>query len=131
MSEEQRDKFAVGFDCADGRTKEPVLAWARKNLSVKWVDLLTRAGMDGSLPDVHPVILEDYKNQLSILLEKHGSKHILVVGHCACAGNPVSGEEHRQCVVLACEVVRLWHLPKDVEVIGLLVNEQWEVEVVS
>lgn len=129
---ELRGLFATGLDCADGRTKEPVLAWARKNIGVQWVDLLTRAGMDGSLlSDLHPVIVEDLRTQLGILLEKHHSRHVLVVGHCECAGNPVSEDEHRVCVVRTCGVVRSWNLPEGTEVIGLLVNPAWEVEVVS
>ena len=127
--EQSHHSFATGFDCADGRTKEPVLAWARKNIRVQWIDLLTRAGMDGSLlSDLHPLIVEDLRNQLMILLDKHQSKHVLIVGHCECAGNPVSEDDHRKCIARACKVVLSWNLPKGVEVIGLLVNPAWEVE---
>lgn len=132
LSMESHGLFATCLDCADGRTKEPVLAWARKNIGVQWVDILTRAGMDGVLvSDLHPALVEDLRNQLGILLEKHHSKHILVVGHCECAGNPVSEDEHRTCIKQACEVVCSWNLPEGIEVVGLLVNSTWEVEVVS
>ncbi len=129
MHMKPNETFATCLDCADGRTKEPILAWARKNIGVQWVDLLTRAGMDGSLlSGLHPVIVEDLRNQLGILLDKHQSKHILVSGHCECAGNPVSKEMHRVCIRQVCQMLRSWNLPEGVEVIGLLVNEAWEVE---
>jgi len=129
---ELRGSFATCLDCADGRTKEPVLAWARKNIGVRWIDLLTRVGMDGSLLlDLHPVIMKDLRTQLGILLEKHHSKHVLIVGHCECAGNPVSEEEHRTCIKRAVDLVCSWNLPEGIEVVGLLVNPAWEVKVVA
>lgn len=130
--QEKCGSFATGVGCIDGRTVEPILAWARKHLDIQWVDIVPRPGMDGFLiSDMDPVILKDLQWQVSVSLEKHKSKYILVSGHCECAGNPVSKEEHRRCVALACEVVRLWQLPPGIKVIGLLVNAEWHVEKIS
>ena len=129
MYSEEHGTFATDVGCIDGRTREPILAWARKNIDAEWADTVTRPGMDGFLlSEINPVILEDLQKQVLVSVEKHNSKYILVSGHCECAGNPVSEDEHRTCIVKAVRVVRSWNLPEDVKVIGLLVNAQWQAE---
>ena len=134
MGEHQKS-FATALNCMDGRAQEPVRLWGVSNLPVQHVDMITLAGVDGSLSDknLHPVIQDLLRRELFISIEKHGSRHILVVGHCECAGSPVSADEHRQDVARSIAVVRSWDLPEGSEVIGLLVNGDgsWNVEVIS
>ncbi len=71
----------------------------------------------------------DYlKQKIKISIDKHGSRLIAIVGHHDCAGNPVSPEKHWAHIRKAVEIVKTWNLPS-VEVIGLWVNERWEVEI--
>jgi hypothetical protein len=54
---------------------------------------------------------------------------VAVVGHHDCAANPVSEAQHRQNIGQAVATVKSWDLP--VKVIGLWVNSDWQVEVVT
>lgn len=64
-----------------------------------------------------------------ISINAHHSGAIVVAGHYDCAGNPVSKEEHLRHIKRCVEVIKSWKLP--VRVVGLWVNEQWEVDVVA
>ena len=66
---------------------------------------------------------------MAISVEAHGSKVVAVAGHHDCAGNPVTEEEHRRHILRAVETVRSWGFP--VTIVGLWVNSNWQVEVVS
>jgi hypothetical protein len=52
-----------------------------------------------------------------------------VVGHHDCAGNPVERSEHESQIQEALRVVRGWSFTATI--VGLYVNEKWEVEVIS
>ncbi|MEN6292607.1 MAG: carbonic anhydrase [Methanobacterium sp.] len=43
--------FATCLNCIDGRVQLPVINWIMKNYNVKYVDMITKAGMDGFLAD--------------------------------------------------------------------------------
>jgi len=126
-------KFATALDCADGRTKLPVRAWAREHLGVDEVDCITRPGMDKFLSaEIQPVLLEDLQDQLA-KLEGHASEHVLVIGHCECLGNPVSEDPHREDIKKSCENVTSWRVLAGKKIIGLLVNKTgtWDVDRVT
>jgi carbonic anhydrase len=63
---------------------------------------------------------------LDISINIHGSKHIAVVGHYDCAGNPVSKEIQLVQIQESVEYVK--SLYPELDVFGLWVNENWEVE---
>ena len=67
-----------------------------------------------------------FKRFLEISLYKHGSCCVFVVGHHDCAGNPVDKETPLKHISGAVKRVKSWF--PDVGVIGLWVNEKWEVE---
>lgn len=66
-------------------------------------------------------------------MEKHASKVIAVVGHHDCAGNLVDKETHLRHIREAVAWIRAFAKEKnyEVEVVGLYVNEKWEVEEVE
>lgn len=122
--------FAVCLGCIDGRTIEPVLSWAKARFGVAYVDRVNRPGMDKFLCSATEGDLKKVKEEFFISLEHHKAKPVLVCGHCECAGNPVSAEEHRKHIAQACDVIRSW-FPSYIKVIGILVNESWQVEEVG
>lgn len=63
-----------------------------------------------------------------VSIRAHHSSVIAAVGHYDCAGNPVSKEEHLMQIKECVEVVASWGLP--VRIVGLWVNERWEIEVI-
>ena len=119
--------FAVCLGCIDGRTIEPVFNWAKANYRIVYVDRVNRPGMDKFLCSAAEKDLEKVKEELFVSLKHHKAKPVLVCGHSECAGNPVSAEEHKKHITQACDIVRSW-LPLDIKIIGIFLNESWEVE---
>lgn len=133
----QKEQFAACLGCIDGRTTEPVLLWIQTKFGVAYVDRINRPGMDGllcgrSYSVWHTVKAwfekRKIKKELLISIHHHNAHTVFVAGHCECAGNPVSEEEHKNCVMDAVVEVRSWNLPGGVEIVGLLVNTAWRVE---
>ena len=119
--------FATAINCMDGRVQEPVTNFLKKRLGATYIDMITEAGPDGILAKMasHETI-NSIKNRVDISVQKHGSKHIAIVAHHDCAGNPVDADTHRSHVRSALQNIRAWHPAADV--FGLWVNENWEVE---
>jgi len=107
----------------DGRTQLPVINWIKDKYPVEYVDMITEPGMVGLLS------FEKYDTgflkKLNISTNQHGSRHVFVVGHHDCAGNPVSEELHKKQVLLSVGVLKM--LVPSLEVIGLWVDEKFEV----
>ena len=64
-----------------------------------------------------------------ISVNAHKSKTVAATGHLDCAANPVSEAQHKQNIGEAVATLQSWDLP--IQVIGLWVNSEWQVEVVS
>uniref|UniRef100_A0A7J2TKB8 Uncharacterized protein n=1 Tax=Archaeoglobus fulgidus TaxID=2234 RepID=A0A7J2TKB8_ARCFL len=129
MSAGERKKFATALNCMDGRVQEPVIKFLKEKYKVDFVDMITEPGIDRILAEGDKKILEEIKNKIEISIKKHGSKIVAVVGHADCAGNPVEKEEHFRQIRKGKEILRSMNI--DVEILGLWVNENWEVEVVE
>jgi hypothetical protein len=124
-----KKKFATALNCIDGRTQIPVINWLKENFDVDYVDLVTEPGMDKVLSQDHLVETSRLKENTIISITAHNSNIVAVVGHYNCAANPVSDYKHFQDIVKSTYVVKSWGLP--VIVIGLWVDEFWNVHVVS
>lgn len=124
----QNKKFATAINCIDGRVQQPVLEWAQQTLQVDYVDQITEPGADlvlsVGIAEKAQAILE----KVSISVNAHNSRHVAVVGHYDCAGNPVDEATHKEQIRQAVEAIARWDLP--VEVFGLWVNGEWAVELV-
>ena len=118
---------ATCLNCMDGRVQLPVLTWIKDNYPVDFVDVITEAGIDGVLADQKDIseILRSIK--ISVSLNK--STRFFIVGHYDCRGNPV--DEHCHAEDIAKAVQRLKSLWPTQEVVGLWVNDRWQVEQVS
>ncbi|MGB9690387.1 carbonic anhydrase [Thermogutta sp.] len=122
--------FCTVINCMDGRVQLPVITYLKARFGVDHVDNITEPGPDGILAkgDDH-VLIASILRRVQISLEKHQSQGLAVVGHADCAGNPVSHQAHLQDIRSACKWLKA-RFP-NVAVIGLWVNEQWEVEEVT
>ncbi len=127
--------FCTVFDCMDGRCQEHTMKWCVDNLDVDYPDTLTLPGMDKQLASVEDNPQVDYlKNIMAkISVDGHGSNTAVIVGHTACAGNPVSDEVHKEDIKKAVKEVASWGIFN--EVIGLFEGgcddpHDWVVEVV-
>lgn len=118
--------FVTAITCMDGRVQEPVSNWMKQQYAAHHVDTITEPGPDGLLPDGPVETVVSIRKRTEISVNAHGSGVVAVVAHHDCAGNPVSKEEHLDQLRRSVEMIRSWELP--VRVVGLWVNEAWEVE---
>ncbi|ASF37800.1 MULTISPECIES: carbonic anhydrase [Halobacillus] len=119
-------EFVTAINCMDGRVQLPVIHWMQEKYDAEYVDMITEAGPTRYLLEGSPDNLEAMQAKVGISCEKHGSDIIAVVGHHDCAGNPVPREEKVNQIKQSVELVQSWGY--QAEVIGLYVNDQWEVE---
>ncbi len=122
-------QFATAINCIDGRTQRPVSEWMRIQFSVDFVDTITQPGPDGALTSGPASVIEMMRQNVEVSVSAHQSRIIAIAGHHGCAGNPVSDDEHKEQIRASCRVVAQWGFPA--RVIGLWVNEWWQVEVVT
>ncbi len=122
-------RFATAINCIDGRTQRPVSEWIRIQFSVDYVDTITQPGPEAALTRGPASAIEVMRQNVGVSVQAHQSRLLAVAAHHECAGNPVSDDEHKAQVRAACEVIAKWGFPA--RIVGLWVNEWWQVEVVS
>ena len=115
---------ATCLNCMDGRVQLPVLTWIKANYPVDFVDVITEAGMDGVLAKQNDIA--EIQRSVKVSVSINNSTRLFVVGHHDCRGNPVNEKSHREQIAEA--VKRLRPLWPDQEVVGLWVNERWQVQ---
>ncbi|MEK0339199.1 MAG: hypothetical protein QQN46_03105 [Nitrosopumilus sp.] len=120
-------KFATSISCMDGRIQIPVNTWIKKNYLVDFVDTITAPGVEKKISESTNV--EQIKSMIEISIYKHKSSVIVISGHHDCAGNPVSKEEQVSQISKGIQNIKSWNY--DAQVIGIWINENWEVEKVS
>lgn len=120
-------KFATAVNCMDGRAQLPVIEYLKKKLGVDYVDMITEPGPIKALAEnADQRALDSIKRRILVSVQKHHSRHIAVVGHHDCAGNPVSETEQRRQIGAALAVLAGWEL--SAELLGLWLGEGWQVE---
>ncbi len=118
--------FATSISCIDGRIQGPVADWIKKNYTVDYVDTITEPGLDKRISD--PETAEVLRKKAVISIRAHKSGLIVVSGHAECAGNPVSDEQHMECIRQAVRVAESWNL--GVDVAGVWIDNTWNVSTV-
>ena len=118
---------ATCLNCMDGRVQLPVISWIKANYSVDFVDVITETGMDGVLAKQDDI--SEVLRSIKVSVNINNSTRLFVVGHYDCRGNPVEENEHRQEIIISVDRIRKYW-PKH-DVIGLWVNNQWQVERIS
>lgn len=123
-------KFGTAINCMDGRVQLPVINWMKKKYSLDYIDMITEPGPDKMLTQGKPEQIESIKSRVSISVNAHGSRNIVITGHHDCAGNPVSKEEHIKQVKECLKIIKSWNLPVET-VTGVWINNNWEVELID
>ncbi len=118
--------FAAAINCIDGRTQHAVIEWMVQHAGAKYVDLITEPGPEKMLTQGMFTQIEDLKRKVKVSVEAHHSQVVALAAHHDCAGNPVSDDEHKAQVQKGAQVIAGWGL--GVRVVGLWVNDQWQVE---
>ncbi len=123
-------RFCSVINCMDGRVQLPVFSYLQKRFKAEYVDTITEAGPN--------LILSEQKNQdeiqsilkrLKISIEHHNSVGVAIVGHHDCAGNPTHKNKQIKHLHSAIQFIQAYH--ENVEIIGLWVNENWEIQEVT
>ncbi|MFC1570672.1 carbonic anhydrase [Candidatus Omnitrophota bacterium] len=118
-------KRTVCLNCIDGRVQLPVIQWIKDSFDSDHVDMITEPGVDGFLSDGNNPI-DDIARKVGISIEKNAASVIFIVGHHDCKGNPATESVHKDHILQAVD--RLKKEFPEMDVVGLWVNSQWEVE---
>lgn len=122
--------FAAVINCMDGRVQEPVIKWMKENHGVDYVDDVTEPGPICMLEScADPSGVESIRRRVDISVNKHGSRVVAIVAHHDCAGNPVDKQEQLRQLAGSMRTVQDWGY--GVQVIGLWVDENWNVQPVA
>jgi hypothetical protein len=125
----QQHTFGTAINCIDGRVQEPVARWLKDRYGVDFVDTVTAPGCDKLVSD-EGTRLEEVIEDVLVSVRAHGSRIVALAGHHDCAGNPVGRDKHIEQIKQDVAVIRSREgMPADV--VGLWVNEHWEVELVA
>lgn len=98
----------------------------KKEWGVKYVDLVTAPGVDGVMVQHNAKRIGELKEAIGVSVAAHKSGVVAISGHFDCAGNPITEEEHKEEIRRDAELVKSWDL--GVEVAGVWVNQDWQVE---
>jgi nanoRNase/pAp phosphatase (c-di-AMP/oligoRNAs hydrolase) len=119
-------EFCTVVNCMDGRVQIPVINFLKEKCKAEYVDSITEPGPNYILAEESDFsLLHSIRTRLDISVKKHQSRAIAIVGHHDCAGNPRPKDQ--QLIHIAKS--KKWlkdHYP-NTEVIGLWVDENWEV----
>ncbi len=110
----------------DGRVQLPVIHHLQKRFDAEYIDSITEPGPNLILSEQkNPDMVNAIIKRINISIEKHNSSAIAVVGHYDCAGNPAPKDKQIQHIKDSIKLLKI-HFKKP-EIIGLWVDENWEV----
>ncbi len=123
-------KFCTVINCMDGRVQLPANEYARKRFNADYVDTITEPGPNLILSDrTNHREIKSIVKRLDISINIHSSKGVAIVGHFNCVGNPACKDLQIAQLHTAMQLIQ--DLYRNVEVIGLWIDEQWNVVEIS
>ncbi len=121
-------QFVTALNCMDGRTQLPVIRYLKRKYKAAFVDTITEPGIV-RLANKHSAGTASVRKRLKISVDKHHSRHVALVAHHGCAGNPVSDQKQQAQVKAGVLSVKKWN--NHLEVIGLWVGPDWKVREIA
>lgn len=122
-------RFGTLVTCIDGRVQRPTILWMREQYGIDFVDVISEPGPDKLLAESGPEVTDSVQKKVAFSVQAHVSRIVGICGHFDCAGNPATPEEHRVQIRQSVELARSWGLAA--QVVGLWLNEHWQIEVVE
>ncbi|PBO84901.1 MAG: hypothetical protein COA77_07375 [Thaumarchaeota archaeon] len=122
-------KFATSINCIDGRIQLLISNWIKQKYSVDYVDVITHPGSDKVMAEKNIDRIAEIKSKVVISINAHNSKLVVVSGHHDCAANLSTKDIHVIQIRKSINIVKSWRL--QVSVVGLWINDQWEIEQVQ
>jgi len=120
-----KGKFGTAINFMDGRVQEPIIAWMKKTYKLDYIDMITEPGPDKILSNPRDKRIASIKSRVEISVNKHGSKIIVMVSHCDCAGNPCSKQAHLAQNEKAIKTIKSWHLRSAEKIVGVWIDQNW------
>ena len=111
----------------DGRIQESIRRWTAETTGAQYVDTITYPGVDRLVAENTDAAR--IRAMIAISTGAHGSDTVVISGHHDCAGNPVTKAEHLKHIQSSVNVIKSWY--PQVEVVGVWVNDLWQVEPLS
>jgi hypothetical protein len=97
---------------------------------VDYVDMITEPGPDRLLAEAKDLTAcASIRRRFKISINRHRSSLVAIAGHYDCAGNPSGKETQLEQILTAIKTLKSWNF--EVEVIGLWVDESWEIHEVK
>ena len=119
--------FCTVINCMDGRVQLPVIMYLQQRFRVDHVDSITEPGPNLILAEqTNRDTVRSILERLSLSIVNHNSTGVAIVGHHDCAGNPASKDEQIGQLQESIRLLRERFV--DIEIIGLWVSDQWEVQ---
>ena len=119
-------RFCSVINCMDGRVQLPVIKYLQKRFNADYVDSITEPGPNLILSEnKNTISIQAILERLEISVKKHNSIGVAIVGHHDCAGNPAP--QNDQIVHLQRAVKLIHQQYEKIEIIGLWVDDNWEV----
>lgn len=119
------EKFGTVINCMDGRAIRSVLEYFENTFGILYPDMVTDAGAVNCC-DAGESSLENVRARVvGVSVNKHNSRHIAIVAHEECAGNPISKEEQIAQIERYVTIVKEWVSEhEDIKVFGLWCERQ-------
>ena len=122
--------FCTVINCMDGRVQLPVIKFLQQRFNVEYVDTITEAGPNLILSKQDDrVAIQSILDRLKISIERHNSIGIAVAGHHDCAGNPAHKDKQIKHLQKAIQFLQKQFV--SIEIIGLWVDDKWEVHEIT
>lgn len=121
--------FGTLVTCIDGRVQRPTILWLREHYTLDYIDVISEPGPDKLLAEGEPNDVAPVHTKVGFSINAHRSRLIALCGHYDCAGNPATPAEHRDQIQRGVALLRSWY--PETTVVGLWLNEQWAIELVS
>ena len=123
-------RFCTAVNCMDGRVQLPVIRYLQGRFNVEYVDSVTEPGPNLLLAKrTDKDAVRSILRRIRVSVERHSSVGIALAGHHECAGNPATRQEQKQHLIVGIEFLRRQY--PNIPIIGLWVDEKWEVHEVS
>lgn len=121
---------ATTLNSADARVQAAVTAWMCEHAGVQTIDQVVEPGVDRILATGQGEQLTELRDRVFSSKYSQDSGIIAIVGHYHCAENDVKCQQARRAQIhRAMSRVAQWRMPS--HVIGLWLDEDWQVEVVD
>lgn len=118
--------FCTVINCIDGRAQLPVIRYLQQRFDVEHVDSVTEPGPNLILCEqTRPTTVQSILERVNISIEQHSSVGVAIAGHHGCAGNPASREDQLEHLQRSIEF--LTAKLDGMEIVGLWVDEEWQV----